>query len=250
MLLSGPLRNPGLRFTPLFAVLVSLVCACSGERYNELMNASRDGNLEAVKRALQRGIEINQRTSQGKTALMLAAANGQTETVTWLISHGADVKIEDNYGTSAIITAATAGKNEVVSLLLNSGADPIKRDSSGGSALENATFFGHTSTVLALLPHTKDLPVDQAGELLLVAAGLGHIDIVRAYLDYGIDVNSTGVKQRTALMAAAAFNQKAVAELLLARGANPKLKDKDGYDALHVARGEGHDDLVALLETR
>jgi len=233
----------------LIALLVVLLglTACSGERLSELMKASRDGTLEAVKRALDGGADVDHRSDKGKTALMLAASNGHTQTVKLLLDHGAHVDVQDNFGTTAIIVAATAAKTESAVLLAQQGADPTYKDTSGGSALSNATFFGHSATVSALLPFATNLTKDDAEELMMIASGLGHVEVIKALLAHGVSANARGIKQRTAIMAAAAFNKPEVAKLLLSSGADPALRDDDGFNAFDIASENDSDDVLQLL---
>lgn len=233
-----------------FTILVFLLglSACGGENLSELMKASRDGNLAAVKRALDNGADVNYTNEKGKTALMFAASNGHTETVKFLLNHGAQVDKEDNFGTTAIIVAATAAKTQTAELLAQQGADPTHKDTSGGSALSNATFFGHADTVKTLLKYAKHLSKKDSDELMMIASGLGYLDVVKALVDHGGDVNARGVKQRTAIMAAAAFNKADVAKWLLVKGADATLKDDDGYDAFDIANENNNTEVLKVLK--
>lgn len=241
------LRLPVVVSSFLLLVLMSLVTSCSGERYTALMSAARNGDTEAVRKMLDLGTEVNQKTTKGKTALMLAAAGGFTETVKQLVDRGADVNARDSYDTTALIAAATAGHSDTAVTLLKYGADPTFKDTSGGSALSNATFFGHTEVVLGLLENMSGLPAPVGDELLLLCAGLGHEKIARALLDKGINVNAKGIKQRTSLMAAAAFDKPDMVRLLLEYGADLDAKDEDGLSAIQVAENKGNHEVLTLL---
>lgn len=245
--ISYPVR--GIRaWFPVFVVLLfGLLVGCSRESYTELMNAAKDGNAVAAKQIIERGADVNASTNKGKRALMMAASEGRTEVARLLIERGAEVDVADAYGTTALIVAATAGHTEVSALLLEHGANPTVRDSSGGSPLVNATFFGHAATVKLLLSKYSQLEKQDGEELLLLAAGLGHVEIVDALIDHGVSVNGRGLKQRTALMAATAFNKMDVVRLLLARGADKYAADEDGNTALAVAKEKGNDEIAALL---
>lgn len=234
---------------PVYVVLLlGLLSGCSRESYTELMKAAKDGNAVAVKQILDRGADVNASTSKGKRALMVAASEGKAEVARLLIERGAEVDAADVYGTTALIVAATSGHTDVVALLLEHGADPAASDSSGGSPLVNATFFGHADTVKLLLSKLPKLEKQDGEELLMMAAGLGHAEIVGALLDYGVNINGRGLKQRTALMAAAAFNKIDVVRMLLARGVDLAAADEDGETALTVAREKGNDEIAALLD--
>ena len=213
------------------------------------MNAARNGDTQAVRHMLDLGAESNQKTSKGKTALMLAAAGGFTDTVKVLVDRGADVNIRDNYDTTALIAAATAGHAETAVVLLEYGADPTFKDSSGGSALSNATFFGHTDVVLALLDKMPELPSAVGNELLLLAAGLGHREIADALLKKGVNVNARGIKDRTPIMAAAAFNKIELVRLLIEHGADVSVSDEEGATALKVAENKGNHEIASLLRS-
>lgn len=221
--------------------------ACSRERYTELMKAARDGANKAVTRALDAGVNVNEQTSQGKTALMLAASKGHADTAKLLLDRGADVKLQDSYGTSALIVAATAGESDTVKLLLQYGADPLRKDSSGGSALTNATFFGHADTVKVLLDSVKELPKDDGKELMMLAAGFGHVAVAKELLARGVSANAAGAKGHTALMAAIQFDKPAMVKLLMAHGADPNQKDDEGGSALSLAKDKGDKALLKLL---
>lgn len=86
-----------------------------------------------------------------------------------------------------------------------------------------------------------------------IAAGLGRLDEVRSLLDRGADVNSAGPGTDqvpaggTALMLAAARNQKDVVRLLLSKGANPNQADQGGGTALIYASWKGNLDIVKIL---
>jgi len=223
--------------------------ACSGERYTGLMNAARAGDIGAVRHMLDLGAEPNQKTSLGKTAIMLAAAGGFTDIVKLLANRGADVGARDSYGTTAIIAAATAGHAQTTAMLLDYGADPTFKDSSGGSALSNATLFGQKDVVLTILDKTPDLPKDVTEELLLLAGGLGHKEITLALLKYGVNIDARGVKNRTPLMAAVAFNKTEIVKLLIDHGADTNAKDSDGNSVIQLAQNKGNYQIIKLLQT-
>jgi ankyrin repeat protein len=239
----------------IIAVLCSmfLLSACSREYNTELMNAAKGGDKTAVQNVINRGADVNEQSNKGKTALMFAASEGHTDVARSLIEHGAKVDVADHYGTTALIVASTSGHDEIVALLLEHNANPNARDQSGSAPLVNAVYFGHTKTVKLLLAKEtlsgqSKLEKQDGEELLLLASGLGHTDIVRTMIDFGISANARGLKQRTALMAAAAFNRAGIVKILLAKGANPDAQDKDGNTAYDVANDKGNDEVVALLK--
>jgi ankyrin repeat protein len=80
------------------------------------------------------------------------------------------------------------------------------------------------------------------------AAGSGNIEKVEALLkDNPKLVSSKDREERTALHWAANYGKKAVAELLLAKGANVNAKSWHGLTPLHYAVTNGHKTTVELL---
>ena len=62
-------------------------------------DASKYGNVEAVKKHLAAGVDVNAKDGNGWTPLIPAAANGRKEVVELLIASGADVNVKSAFGT-------------------------------------------------------------------------------------------------------------------------------------------------------
>jgi ankyrin repeat protein len=87
----------------------------------------------------------------------------------------------------------------------------------------------------------------RAADLALAKAALyGQVDIVRALLDSGADINArTIISDWTPLMAAASEGKTAVVQILLDRGADINARSPSGNTALMVAARNGQ---VATLQ--
>ena len=66
-------------------------------------------------------------------------------------------------------------------------------------------------------------------------------------LSQGCDVNQVGYLGRTLLMFAAARDYRAVAQKLIDAGANLKIRDKGGMNALMFGAYQGHAEICTLL---
>jgi RNA polymerase primary sigma factor len=92
-----------------------------------------------------------------------------------------------------------------------------------------------------------DSPATKLNPLLRLAALSGVETAIKLHIRRGDDLNARDAAGATALMLAAAKRRSAAVRLLLAAGANPKLVDLRGMDALaHAARG-GCSITIALL---
>src|SRR6185436_15082167 len=155
--------------------------------------------------------------------LVLAAERGNLPEVRRLIAAGADVNWQDEKQDSAFLVAGARGHAEVVRLTLAAGANLKSTNRYGGTALIPACHYGHLETVKVLLATAID--VDHVNRLgwtaLLEAVILGdggpvHVEIVR---------------------------------LLLERGANPNIADREGVSPLAHAAGRRHAAMAKLIAT-
>ena len=88
-----------------------------------LIEASRRGDLREVKGLLAEGANVNAKDEFGMTALIRATGEGHREVVQILLDKEADVNAKDHYGFTALKNASHRGHREVVQALLDKGAD-------------------------------------------------------------------------------------------------------------------------------
>jgi len=149
---------------------------------------------------------------------------------------------------SQIIAAASDGDTEKLGRLLTE--HPAKIRVTGGRwklpLLHHAAANGHLSCVELLLDRGFDVatldPFDHASALHWAAAG-GHVEIVKRLFDAGADIDGAGDEHGLGVIGwATCFDDvhEAVADLLLARGANPSL-----FAAIALGRPEAVRTLVA-----
>ena len=87
---------------------------------------------------------------QGRTPLMLAAFRGNIEAVRKLLACGAEVNAKDKDGDTALMFAAFKGHAEIVSLLLRHGANVHVRAKNGWTARKAAQAGFHTHIAVML----------------------------------------------------------------------------------------------------
>lgn len=94
-----------------------------------------EGRLDAVKKSLDEGFEVNMQDKKGWGLLHFAAEYQQPEIAQLLLKHGALVDIQDSYGNTPLSKAVftSLGKGETIKVLLANGADRDKKNDSGNS---------------------------------------------------------------------------------------------------------------------
>jgi ankyrin repeat protein len=161
----------------------------------------------------------------GFTPLLFAARQGDLESARMLLAAGADVheKAPDGYGV--LLMAAHSGHGEFAAFLLEAGADP--NDAGAGFApLHAAVLTGDLALVKALLTRGADVnavltqptPIRRLGEDLAFPAPL------------------VGA---TPYFLAAKYADLPIMRALIAAGADPQVRTKDGTTAVMAAAGVG-----------
>jgi ankyrin repeat protein len=215
-----------------------------------LSHAARFGNLDVIDLLLARGAPIDARNLSGATALYAASERGHAAVVARLIERGADVKLVGRSGISPIAAAAYAGSDATVEILLAHGADERIADETGKPPIVYAAAGGRLDIVKRLLARNIDVNARYPHELTLLmwAAGADEkveqaevVKVVTFLLDGGAHIDDRDARGRTALMIAAEGGRAEVVTLLLARGADPSLRDNAGKRAA---------DLTALTALR
>lgn len=117
----------------------------------EWEGAVRRGDVEAVRRMLRDGADVNARDKHGQTGLMIAAHQGRRELVRTLLGAGAAPDHTAKYGLSAVMLAVINGDAEIVRMLADAGADLTIRGSGAPG------FAGKTACDLAEAQGRVDL---------------------------------------------------------------------------------------------
>ena len=205
-----------------------------------LSHAARSGHLQMVDLLLAHGAPIDARNLAGSTALYLAAEGSHIAIAQRLIERGADVKLSGRSGITPIAAAAYAGNEIIFDALLARGADERAADDTGKPPIVYAAAGARFSIVKRLLARDVDVNARYRNDLTLLMWASGPdelvpepqaLELVSFLLGAGAHVDDRDDRGRTALMIAAEGGHAQIANLLLARGADPALKDKAGKRA-------------------
>lgn len=124
------------------------------EEEQGFLDAAMDGDVQLVKKFLEKGVDVNATYDEdGINALMQAAAGSHVEVVKVLLAAGAAVDAKDSEGMTAFLVAVDACGNihgdveveepywEVMRLLAGAGADVNAKNGEGQTAMAIAQSY-------------------------------------------------------------------------------------------------------------
>jgi len=132
---------------------------------HNLWKAAANGDLSAIKKALENGADLSELDQQfGIDPLGWAALNGETEAAKLLLEKGAKINNRHKDGSTALHAAAFLGRTETVKLLIEKGADiNLKKDDGMTPLSVTKIDWGMTEFVAGLLKLKVDEKKVKAG---------------------------------------------------------------------------------------
>jgi ankyrin repeat protein len=191
------------------------VSAANAGSYEDFFIAIQRDDARAVDGLLARGFDPNTRSPKGQPGLTLALQQQSLAVADRIAAHPAlEIDARNEAGETALMMAALKGDLAWVQRLLGRGA-AVQHE--GWSPILYAATGPETKTVALLL-------------------------------DRGAAIDAPAPNRTTPLMMAARYGPESSVDLLLARGANPKLRNDHGMTAADFARAGGREALGARLD--
>jgi ankyrin repeat protein len=195
-------------------VVINISTAHAGAYEDFFVAVARDDG-RTVSQLLQRGFDPNARNPDGQTALHLALRGPSPNVAEALWRHAElDIDATNQSGETPLMFAALRGQLDWARRLLERGA---KLQRTGWSPLHYAA-TGPEPAIVGLL------------------------------LDRGAPIDAPSPNRTTPLMMAARYGAEASVDLLLARGADKRLRNDRDLDAAGFARLAGREYLIKRLE--
>ncbi|CAH0018272.1 unnamed protein product [Clonostachys rhizophaga] len=237
-----------------------------------LVNAAQNNMVDSIEKCIGEGADVNGSSDEGSTPLIAASICGHLEAIKRLVELGADVNMIQNstylLGETALISAARRGNAGSIKLLLSQGANPNIHGQRTSPLIEaarhnitihclealldagaNVNFASRTSGVTALIMAIRDARPDKIKTLLRagadpnlsiknfspLTAALGHgkytydsDTMVRILLDAGADPNYNNGFSNCLCLAAVDDCLRTLWRRLIELGADPTLTFKEG----------------------
>lgn len=139
-----------------------------------------------------------------------------------------------------------------VKTLIAGGANVDELDPNGDAPLVMAAYLGHSEIVKLLLEAGADVTAVDPGmkaTALHAAAYAGRTEAARLLIEHGIDINKQGPKNGyTALHDAIWENNVDTARVIIDAGASLALKSHAGQTPLDFARSKHRTEIIAMIE--
>ena len=238
----------------------------------ELANAVLASDVDRVRFLVEKGADINARDNQGYAVLQNAARNRDNKIVAELLALKADVNATDSDGMTALHHAVMRDHPDTIKALAAGGAKLDTPNPAGYTPLAIAIIEDQFKSAMALIEAGAPLETavgpakltplmlvsGKEGNRLTLGAGVSRvekfnpkdpspIDVARALIAKGADVNAVGGSGVSALLLAAAHNNAPIVGLLAEAGANRNFRNLEGKTASDLALQNGNTAVVSLL---
>jgi ankyrin repeat protein len=198
----------------------------NGSNFTALGEAAYHGRNRIIELLLDHGANIENCCPKGFSALSTAARNGQNAAISLLADRGAEIdrrgfgNLDPDLDITPLMRAAIRGFDSSVGLLLDLGADVNAKDVHGTTALYYATKNRRSDVVGVLIHSRANVNAETTGSTLgttalMVAAGLGYVEIARQLLEANANTRLRDWRGCTAwIMAVNSNHDREMAHLL------------------------------------
>ncbi|XP_072018517.1 transient receptor potential cation channel subfamily A member 1-like isoform X2 [Amphiura filiformis] len=214
----------------------------------------RRGHLMLIKILVEKGkSDVNSRDKDKTTPLHQAMINGELEIFTYLVENGADICAKDINNETPLMLAAQGGFLEIVQYFLTIASQQgigildylSLTDNEGSSALHLAV--GSRNLVVAKFLIDRGAPVNcqkvsNGFAALHQAAVLGDPSLVQMLIDKGAQTEICDKEQMTPLHRAALYNRVDTILILIRQGLFLDARDEDDFTPLICAAWKGQVD--------
>lgn len=188
--------------------------------FSPLMRAAQQNKIKLMQALMRNGASADfQSKHQRRTALMVAAYSGRMEAVKCLRLFEASYDLYDSSRLSAVHWAVDSGNMDLMEYMLADGANIECMDNQGWTPLHRTALVGSRTE-----------------------------GVCEVLLRYGAKIDRLDKDMKTPLMNATISNKGQIAQILISRGADVFIQNKDGRTAYDLACALERKGTMMLLE--
>ena len=208
----------------------------------------QEGNDAQLKKDLAKiRFNVNEPVSdRGDTLLVEAIRQQNPRVVETLLNAGANPNARCANGKVILHLAAGFNNPEAIKLLIRHGADVMARSGNGALPIHDAVWAKSLDALQALLPHYARHNFNPEGGIngfpVAMAIGRNNEDILKLFINAGMNVNDSRFAKDPLLIQAVKKNNEQMVRMLLVAGARKEAVDASGKKAADYASGS-----IALL---
>ncbi|MFC2156852.1 ankyrin repeat domain-containing protein [Acidobacteriota bacterium] len=204
-------------------VTAIILLAAGAAQAQDIFDAVKNENTPKVKALIDKDAsQLNIKDEAGNTPLHHAVIIGSTSIIEFLLSKGADIDAQNTRLNTPIHDAIQNKKENISALLIERGADLSKTNINEQTPLHKAASLNQKGTGKLLIAKGAAIdPVDRYGRtpFLLVARQTGDVKFGKLLLDKGADINIKDKDNQMALNLAAWRGFTDFTDFLLDNGA-------------------------------
>ncbi|KAM3600361.1 uncharacterized protein V6R79_022076 [Siganus canaliculatus] len=259
---TGTMESPAVPQVPPKETLESVLVALETEKPKklrfhpkQLYLSAKQGELKKVVLMLVDGIDPNLKmdSHNKRTPLHAAAEGGHKDICHMLVQAGANLDMCDEDQRTPLMEACENNHMETVLYLLRAGASATHKDVEGFTCLHLAAKSGHYKIVEHLLSTgliNINCQDDGGWTAMIWATEYKHVDQVKLLLSKGADISIRDKEENICLHWAAFSGSVDIAELLLDAQCDLHAVNIHGDSPLHIAARENRLDCVTLFLNR
>eukprot|EP00004_Rigifila_ramosa_P011933 TRINITY_DN255_c0_g1_i1.p1 TRINITY_DN255_c0_g1~~TRINITY_DN255_c0_g1_i1.p1 ORF type:complete len:1315 (+),score=323.10 TRINITY_DN255_c0_g1_i1:52-3996(+) len=214
------------RLAPLLAPAIRSFSTSALARKDEsaamITHLAGEGQVEALRKILQKGGSPNAVSHDNRSALHLACQNGRIETVRLLVEFGANPNVEDRWGITPLAESIRSRHTDISNFLRQNGAlrGAIPPGQEGALFCQAAAAgdVAELRELYKLSGRVNHVDYDRRTPLHLTASE-GHAEATLFLLENGADVNAVDRFGNTPLLDAVRSGKKHIVDILLNQGA-------------------------------
>ena len=228
-----------------------------------LLFACQNGKTKIVKLLFENGADIDAENDEGTSAIHFAAQSGKIDLVDILLQKGLDINSKNNLEENPLhytlyprhFPACQKATNSfgMAKFLIENGAK-IDEDSSRGTPLTCAVATRNLDVVKLLIAQGAKVNHVTNTDLTPLPLALLYCnnEILKFLIENGAEVNAVHMTHKRTPLHASAYHFSCITKrceitrILLENGANPKLRDVDGFTPFDIALEEGNNQFVKM----